>query len=149
MTIHISGLVKFLCLLTLLGAIFGPKVMLIDQFAGSGGDYLPYTFKLVGAGPLIGTRTWGGLVGGGALVPLMDGGFLNVPFFRFIDPQGEWSVENEGVPPDIEVEQIPKEVIEGREPQLERGIVVTLEMLEEYEPPHPDSAPAPPKPARD
>ncbi len=130
------------------GAIFGPKVMLIDQFAGSGGDYLPYTFKLVGAGPLIGTRTWGGLIGGGPLVPLMDGGFLNVPYFRFLDPHGGWSVENEGVPPDIEVEQIPKDVIAGRDPQLERGIEEILKMLKDYEPPNPDEAPAPPTPAK-
>lgn len=130
------------------GAIFGPKVMLIDQFAGSGGDYLPYTFKFVGAGPLIGTRTWGGLVGGGPIVPLMDGGFLNIPFVRFIDPYGNWSVENEGVPPDIEVEQIPKDVIAGRDPQLERGIEVILEMLEGYEPPNPDTKPPAPTPAR-
>jgi tricorn protease len=122
--------------------------MLIDQFAGSGGDYLPYTFKFVGAGPLIGTRTWGGLVGGGPIVPLMDGGFLNIPFVRFIDPYGNWSVENEGVPPDIEVEQIPKDVIAGRDPQLERGIEVILEMLEGYEPPNPDTKPPAPTPAR-
>jgi tricorn protease len=77
----------------------------------------------------------------------MDGGFLNVPFVRFLDPYGKWSVENEGVAPDIEVEQIPKEVIEGHDPQLERGIAVILEMLENYVPPNPDVAPAHPRPA--
>lgn len=129
------------------GAIFGPKVMLIDQFAGSGGDYLPFTFRFVGAGPLIGTRTWGGLIGGGPLVPLMDGGALNVPYFRFLDPHDRWSVENEGVPPDIKVEQIPEEVIAGHDPQLERGIEEILKMLKDYEPPYPDQPPPAPKPA--
>jgi tricorn protease len=123
-------------------------VMLIDQFAGSGGDYLPYTFRYVGAGPLIGTRTWGGLIGGGPLVPLVDGGFLNVPFFRFLDPHGGWSVEDEGVAPDIEVEQIPKEVIAGHDPQLERGIAEIMKMLQTYVPPNPSEAPPKPTPAK-
>jgi len=130
------------------GAIFGPKVMLIDQFAGSGGDWMPYMFRYAGAGPLIGTRTWGGLIGGGPIVPLMDGGFLNVPVFRFLDPYGKWSVENEGVSPDIEVEQIPKAVIDGRDPQLERAIAVIKEKLKSYKPPFPAETPPAPEPAR-
>ncbi len=130
------------------GAIFGPKVMLIDQFAGSGGDWMPYMFRYAGAGPLIGTRTWGGLIGGGPVVPLMDGGFLNVPVFRFLDPYGKWSVENEGVAPDIEVEQIPKEVIDGRDPQLERAIAEIKEKLKTYKPPFPAETPPAPEPAR-
>ncbi|HXI02835.1 MAG TPA: PDZ domain-containing protein [Candidatus Saccharimonadales bacterium] len=133
---------------TPMGAIFGPKVMLIDQFAGSGGDWMPYMFRYAGAGELIGTRTWGGLIGGGPIVPLMDGGFLNVPVFRFLDPHGKWSVENEGVSPDIEVEQIPKEVIDGHDPQLERAIAVIQEKLKTYTPPFPAQAPPIPTPAK-
>ncbi len=130
------------------GAIFGPKAMLIDQFAGSGGDYMPYMFRYLGAGPLIGTRTWGGLIGGGPVAPLIDGGFLNIPVFRFLDPHGGWSVENEGVAPDIEVEQTPKEVIAGHDPQLERTIAEIEKALEGYTPPNPAEAPPIPTPAK-
>src|SRR5690606_21401899 len=89
------------------GALHGPKVMIIDQDAGSGGDYLPFMFRYTGTGKLLGTRTWGGLIGISANPPLMDGGFLTVPFFRFFDADGNWSVENEGVAPDIEVKLDP------------------------------------------
>src|SRR6202041_2466536 len=85
------------------GAIYGPKAMLIDQDAGSGGDFLPYGFRRLGLGKLIGTRTWGGLIGISANPSLIDGGFLSVPFFRVFTPEGEWRVENEGVAPDVEV----------------------------------------------
>jgi len=113
----------------------GPKAMLINQYAGSGGDFLPWSFRRLELGPLIGTRTWGGLIGIAANPPLIDGGFLSVPYFRFITPDREWAVENEGVPPDIEVHQEPKAVIAGGDPQLERGIAEVMNALEDYESP--------------
>jgi tricorn protease len=121
--------------------VTGPKVMLINESSGSGGDYLPWSFRYVGLGPPIGTRTWGGLIGISANPRLIDGGNLTVPYFRFFDPEGRWSIENEGVPPDIEVEQTPKEVIAGRDPQLERGITEVLERLKAYKPVIPKTAP--------
>ncbi len=123
------------------GAIHGPKVMLIDQDAGSGGDYLPYSFRTLGIGKLIGTRTWGGLIGIFANPLLVDGGFLTVPFFRFYDTNHEWSVENEGVAPDIEVVLDPIATNQGRDTQLEAAISEILSQLESYEDPIPDEAP--------
>ncbi|NKI33853.1 peptidase S41 [Wenzhouxiangella sp. XN79A] len=123
------------------GALHGPKVMLIDQDAGSGGDYLPYAFRELGIGKLIGTRTWGGLIGISANPPLVDGGFMTVPFFRFVDTDGNWSIENEGVAPDIEVELDPIATNQGRDTQLERAIEQVLMELETYE------SPVPPIPA--
>ena len=111
------------------GAIYGPKVMLIDQDAGSGGDYLPYTFRRLGLGKLVGTRTWGGLIGISANPQLIDGGFLTVPFFRMFTPSGEWHVENEGVAPDLEVELDPTKVNQGRDDQLDAAIAQALEQL--------------------
>ena len=111
------------------GAIYGPKVMLIDQDAGSGGDFLPYAFKRTGLGPLIGKRTWGGLIGISANPSLIDGGSLVVPFFRFYTPEREWRVENEGVAPDIDVELDPTEVNKGRDTQLEAAIQSVMQRL--------------------
>ncbi|WP_262689723.1 S41 family peptidase [Kordiimonas aestuarii] len=116
------------------GAIYGPKVMLIDQDAGSGGDFLPYAFKRMKLGTLIGARTWGGLIGISANPDFIDGGQLVVPFFRFYTPDGEWRVENEGVSPDINVVQEPGAINEGRDPQLERAIAQILKDLDEYRP---------------
>ncbi len=110
--------------------IWGPKVMIINDAAGSGGDLLPYMFRLRGIGPLVGTRTWGGLVGIWDVPPLIDGGFITAPRGGYFNNDGEWDVENVGVAPDIEVEQLPAEVIAGRDPQLERAIEVCLELLE-------------------
>ncbi len=104
------------------GAMHGPKLMLIDQDAGSGGDFLPYAFRELDIGPLLGTRTWGGLIGISANPSLIDGGFLVVPFFRFFDVNGEWTIENEGVAPDIEVTLDPLLTNRGRDSQLERAI---------------------------
>ena len=112
--------------------IWGPKVMIINDAAGSGGDLLPYMFRLRGIGPLIGTRTWGGLVGIWDVPPLMDGGRITAPRGGFFDLEGEWAVENEGVPPDIEVEQLPAEVIAGHDPQLEKAVAVALDLLEKH-----------------
>jgi tricorn protease len=114
------------------GALHGPKLMMIDQDAGSGGDYLPYAFRELGIGPLLGTRTWGGLIGIYTNPPLIDGGTLTVPFFRFYDTNGQWSVENEGVAPDIAVELDPLASNAGRDSQLERASAEILKMLEIY-----------------
>ena len=127
------------------GAIYGPKVMLIDQDAGSGGDFLPYAFSRMGLGKLVGKRTWGGLIGISANPGLMDGGWLAVPFFRFYTPDSEWRVENEGVSPDIDVVQAPDAINAGRDPQLERAIEEILKDLEAYTPIKRPHAPAMPK----
>jgi tricorn protease len=125
-------------------AIYGPKAMLIDQDAGSGGDFLPYAFKRLGLGPLIGKRTWGGLIGISANPPLIDGGFVTVPFFRFFTPEGEWRIENEGVAPDVDVELDPLAVNAGRDPQLEAAIADVMRRLPKADPNLPrKQAPAP------
>jgi tricorn protease len=110
-------------------AIYGPKAMLIDQDAGSGGDYLPYGFRRLGLGKLIGTRTWGGLIGISANPELIDGGFLSVPFFRVFTPEGEWRVENEGVAPDLEVPLDPVAVNAGNDVQLDAAVAEVLLQL--------------------
>jgi tricorn protease len=110
-------------------SIQGPKVMIIDETAGSGGDLLPWMFKKFGLGPLVGQRTWGGLVGTLGFPVLMDGGAITAPNLAIWTPDEGWTVENEGVPPDIEVEQTPADVIAGRDPQLEKAIEVALEAL--------------------
>jgi tricorn protease len=114
-------------------AIWGPKVMIINDAAGSGGDMLPFMFRLKGIGPLVGTRTWGGLVGIWDVPPLLDGGYITAPRGGFYNLQGEWDVENEGVPPDIEVEQEPKLVNAGHDPQLEAAVKAALELLKTEE----------------
>lgn len=124
------------------GAVFGPKAMLIDQDAGSGGDFLPYSFKYMGLGPLIGKRTWGGLIGISTNPRLIDGGFLTVPYFRVYTPEGEWRIENEGAAPDIDVELNPTAVNEGRDTQLERAIEEVMKSLETYKPVKQPNAPA-------
>ncbi|HZY90245.1 MAG TPA: PDZ domain-containing protein, partial [Gemmataceae bacterium] len=111
------------------GAIFGPKVMLINEQAGSGGDYLPWAFKRAKLGPLVGKRTWGGLVGIGGYPPLVDGGSVTAPHFAFYTPEGRWEVEGRGVPPDYEVEFDPKAWREGHDPQLEKAVALVLEAL--------------------
>jgi tricorn protease len=113
-----------------MAGLFGPKVMIINERAGSGGDLLPYLFRLKEVGPLVGTRTWGGLVGTWDTPPLLDGGRYVAPRGGFIDANGEWAVEAEGVPPDIEVRNDPKPVIDGRDPQLEAAVAEALRLLE-------------------
>jgi len=113
--------------------IFGPKVMLINQYAGSGGDALPWMFRKLGTGPLIGTRTWGGLIGIGGYPPLMDGGAVTAPRFGLFNPvTGEFDIENKGVPPDIEVDFDPALWRQGHDPQLEKGVEVALTLLREH-----------------
>jgi tricorn protease len=125
-------------------AITGPKVMLINQYAGSGGDYLPWSFRKLGLGKLIGTRTWGGLVGILNFPVLMDGGFITAPNVAFWSEEG-WRIENEGVAPDIEVEQLPAEVAAGKDPQLDKAIQVVLEELKSHPPVKPVRPPYPVK----
>jgi tricorn protease len=110
-------------------SIFGPKVMIINELAGSGGDAMPLFFRRRGLGKLIGKRTWGGLIGIYDYPVLMDGGMFTSPRMAIFSPEGEWEVENVGVAPDIEVEMSPKLVIAGRDPQLEKAIEVVLAEL--------------------
>ena len=118
-------------------AIQGPKVMLIDETAGSGGDLLPWMFHKFQMGPLIGKRTWGGLVGILGYPVLMDGGTITAPNLAFWTPEEGFGVENVGVPPDIEVEQTPADVIAGRDPQLERAIAHVMAELKKNPPQSP------------
>jgi tricorn protease len=127
---------------TPIAGIHGPKVMLIDETAGSGGDLLPWMFRKFKLGPLIGKRTWGGLVGILGFPVLMDGGRITAPNLAFWTEDG-FRVENEGVEPDVEVEQTPREVIAGRDPQLEKAIEVILRELETSPPSAPRRPPFP------
>jgi len=114
-------------------SIFGPKVMLINEYAGSGGDALPWMFRRLGAGTLVGTRTWGGLIGIGGYPPLMDGGSITAPRIAIYNPEkGAFDVENQGVAPDIEVEFDPHAWREGKDPQLEKGVAVALDELAKH-----------------
>jgi tricorn protease len=117
--------------------------MLINESAGSGGDLLPWMFRHFGFGPLIGKRTWGGLVGTLGFPILMDGGRVTAPNVGFWTPEEGYGVENVGVPPDVEVEQWPAEVNAGRDPQLERAIEYVLRELEENPPPTYEKPPFP------
>ncbi len=123
--------------------IYGPKVMIANEFSGSGGDALPWLFKYRKLGPLVGKRTWGGLVGIGAIPVLMDGGHVTSPSVAFFSPQSEWSVENHGVDPDYEVEQDPKAVSEGHDPQLEKAVSLAMEELKTHPPAKPQPPPYP------
>ena len=127
---------------TPLAAIQGPKVMLIDETAGSGGDLLPWMFRKLDMGPLIGKRTWGGLVGTLGFPILMDGGSVTAPNLAIWTEDG-FIVENVGVPPDIEIEQWPADVIAGRDPQLEKAIEVILAELDANPPIPPQRPPFP------
>jgi tricorn protease len=114
---------------TPVGAIFGPKAMLINMYAGSGGDALPWYFRDAKLGPLVGTRTWGGLVGIYDYPNLMDGGSVTSPRVAFFNRKGEWDVENHGVAPDYDVDITPKDWASGHDPQLEKGVALVLEEL--------------------
>ncbi len=108
----------------------GPKAVLINGLSSSGGDAFPYYFRKLGLGPLIGERTWGGLVGISGNPSFVDGGSISVPRFAFVDTEGHWAVEGEGVAPDIEVLDRPELVAAGREPIIERAVEVLLKELE-------------------
>jgi tricorn protease len=114
-----------------IAGIYGPKVMIINESAGSGGDALPYMFHQRKLGPMVGTRTWGGLVGTLGTAPTIDGGGITAPTLAFYDLSGKWAVENEGVAPDIEVEMTPSEVIAGHDPQLERAVQEAMRLLQQ------------------
>lgn len=114
---------------TPMAGIWGPKVMIINERAGSGGDLLPYMFKMKNIGPLIGTKTWGGLVGTWDTPRFIDGGRMVAPRGGFYDIDGKWAVEGEGVAPDIEVIQHPKETSKGNDPQLERAVQEAMNLL--------------------
>jgi tricorn protease len=111
--------------------IYGPKVMIINESAGSGGDALPFYFKLRKIGPLVGTRTWGGLVGTLGIPSTIDGGGITAPSLAFYNLQGKWDVENIGVTPDIEVENTPAQAMKGHDAQLERAVQEGLRLLEQ------------------
>jgi len=115
--------------------IFGPKVMVVNEYSGSGGDLLPWLFKRAKLGPVVGKRTWGGLVGIGGYPPLIDGGSVTAPHFAFWSPEGKWEVENYGTPVDVEVDLDPKAWREGRDPQLERAVDLALAELKRNPPP--------------
>ena len=118
-------------------SIQGPKVMIVNEVAGSGGDLLPYMWRKFGMGKLVGTATWGGLVGTLGFPVLMDGGIVTAPNLAFWDEGEGFGIENVGVPPDIEVEQTPKDVIAGRDPQLEAAIKVVMDELKANPPAKP------------
>jgi len=124
-------------------AIFGPKVMIINEFAGSGGDCMPWMFHYNKVGTLVGKRTWGGLVGIGAYPPLMDGGNVTAPSFGFFNPEGQWDVENKGVTPDVEVELDPKSMHDGHDPQLERAVAIAMQQMKDHPAPVPHRPPYP------
>jgi tricorn protease len=107
----------------------GPKAMLINGYAGSGGDALPYYFREQKLGKLVGTRTWGGLIGLSGNPVLVDGGNISVPTFRFMTVDGHWAVEGEGVPPDVEVIDRPDLIAKGQDPSLERAVQMLLDEL--------------------
>jgi tricorn protease len=117
------------------GAIFGPKVMIINEFAGSGGDAMPWYFHRAGVGKLVGERTWGGLVGLSGFPDLMDGGVVMAPNWAIWNPNGTMDVENHGVAPDFEVELDPAAVRQGHDPQLDKAIEVVMEELRKNPPP--------------
>jgi tricorn protease len=123
-------------------AHLGAKVMLINGWSGSGGDAFPYYFREAKLGPLIGERTWGGLIGISGAPDLVDGGNVTVPTFRMYDPDGTWFPEGVGVAPDIPVDDDPSQLVRGRDPQLERAIQEVMSML-------PTATKATPRPARE
>jgi tricorn protease len=124
-------------------AIYGPKVMIINELAGSGGDLLPWYFKRAGVGTLIGKRTWGGVVGLNLLHSLMDGGAVTAPDGHYYNPEGRYDIENQGVAPDIEVDMDPLSVRQGHDPQLEKAIEVVMAELEKNPVPRPKRPPYP------
>ncbi len=112
--------------------IFGPKAMIINEFAGSGGDMMPYMFRFKGLGKLVGRTTMGILVGISGYPQLLDGGMVTSPNFGIFDLNGNYIIENEGVAPDVFVEQMPKELLQGKDPQLERTVQILLEEMKTY-----------------
>ena len=114
------------------GAIFGPKAMIINQSAGSGGDAMPWYFRKAGLGTLVGVNTWGGLVGIGGYPTLIDGGSVTAPRYAIYGLKGEWEVEGHGIAPDVEVEELPKDVAAGHDLQLEKAVSIVMQQLKEH-----------------
>ncbi len=125
------------------GAIFGPKAMIINQSAGSGGDAMPWYFRKANLGTLVGVRTWGGLVGIGGYPTLIDGGGVTAPRYAIYGLHGDWEVEGHGIAPDVEVEELPKDVAAGHDAQLERAVAILLQQLQEHPVPTPPIPPYP------
>ncbi|HEU4394521.1 MAG TPA: PDZ domain-containing protein, partial [Planctomycetota bacterium] len=124
----------------------GPKAMVINEYAGSGGDAMPWMFRRAGLGPLVGTRTWGGLVGISWYPPLVDGGRATAAAFGVLGTDGKWAVENEGVAPDHEVVETPADSAEGRDPQLEKAVALVMEAMKTWKyAPKPAYAPPTPR----
>ncbi len=122
-------------------AIYGPKVMIVNEMAGSGGDALPWYFRKAGIGPLVGKRTWGGLVGIGGYPELLDGGGVTAPRAAIYGLDGQWEVENHGVAPDYEVDLDPAAYRQGHDTQLDKAIEVVMQLLKEHpQPQHPRPA---------
>ena len=121
----------------------GPKCMLINGLAGSGGDLFPWFFTEAGLGPLVGMRTWGGLVGISGNPSFIDGGHMTVPTFGFYEKDGTWGVEGHGVDPDVEVIDDPSLMVNGGDPQLDAAIALMLTAIEE-DPYIPPVRPSPP-----
>lgn len=115
----------------------GPKVMLINEWSGSGGDCFPYYFRSAGLGPLIGTTTWGGLIGISGSPGLIDNGGVTVPTFAFYGLESNWLIENEGVAPDIEVDDDPALMVDGGDPQLDAAIAEAMRLLRQNPPSDP------------
>jgi len=124
--------------------IWGPKVMIINEMAGSGGDLMPWMFRHRKIGPLVGKRTWGGLVHTADTPQFIDGGSMIAPRGGFFTREGKWAVENEGTAPDIDVENWPKDVIAGRDPQLERAVEEAMKLLKAKPVQRMTTEPAPP-----
>jgi len=125
------------------GAIYGPKAMLINMNSGSGGDAMPWYFRKADIGKLVGTRTWGGLVGIGGYPPLLDNGYVMAPRYAIYGLNGDWEVENRGIAPDVMVEELPKDVAAGHDRQLETGVQLVLDELKAHPVPE---MPIPPYP---
>jgi tricorn protease len=126
-----------------LAQIYGPKTMIINEMSGSGGDALPWMFKQDKVGTLVGTRTWGGLVGIYNYPVLVDGGTVTAPRVAIYGLHGAWEVENIGIAPDVEVENDPASVAAGHDPQLEKAVQITLDALKKNPVVIPDHPPYP------
>jgi tricorn protease len=120
--------------------IDGPKVCLINHYSASDGDIFPYFFRKYGLGPLIGTRTWGGVRGIRGEWTLLDGGYITIPEQSMYGLRSQWLIENHGVAPDMEIEDLPGDLLAGRDAQLEAGVKYLLQKLKE----HPGGLPPPP-----
>ena len=131
------------------GVFLGPMAAILNENSASDGDIFPAMFREAGLGPLIGKRSWGGVIGIGNRGTLIDGGTIFVPESAFASAKGEWIIEGHGVDPDIEVDNDPKSVIEGRDPQLERAVAEVMKKLKDHPvklPPRPAAPVKTPKP---